>query len=166
MQKFSTLLNTLFFLSLHLTLSAPTISAQDIDGLPSCAKPCLVSAYLATSNACPQTDIKCLCKNGLFLTTSSSCYAASCSAADTATAQAWGIKGCTTVGVTLSQMNATMSGNSSAAHSSPPTTPDVTKQNSNSGKPAEGAKSLGYSTVPSTSLTIAATLSLIVSVLG
>ena len=66
----------------------PIAKAQELTGLPACAKPALLAAFQAPG--CKATDANCLCSNPNFLTSLQSYIKGACSAADQAAVIAFG----------------------------------------------------------------------------
>ncbi|MBW0556998.1 hypothetical protein O181_096713 [Austropuccinia psidii MF-1] len=106
------------FASLWLIAASEAIDLskrQSLSDIPTCAQLCLATAFTAINHACTQTDLACLCKNPTFKSSSTSCYSTSCSTADNATAQAWGIKACASAGVNI--MDTANTSNNSSSNS-------------------------------------------------
>ncbi|MCJ1250250.1 Mucin-13 [Trapelia coarctata] len=94
-------------------LAAPLVSAQSLNGLPTCAETAAISALGSTG--CGLTDFACICKNSAFLTSLQPQVAAACSPSDLAAALTFAQQLCASVGVTL-----TISGSSPSAPSTTP----------------------------------------------
>ena len=73
--------------------------AQDLAGLPECAKPALLAAFQASG--CKATDADCLCSNPNLLTSLQSYIEGACSPADQAAVLAFGETYCGKQGTTL-----------------------------------------------------------------
>lgn len=72
--------------------------AQDLGGLPACAKPALLAAFQASG--CKATDAECLCSNPNLLTSLQSYIKGACSPADQAAVVAFGETYCGKQGTT------------------------------------------------------------------
>ncbi|PLW19801.1 hypothetical protein PCANC_12649 [Puccinia coronata f. sp. avenae] len=100
-----------FLLGITLLVPGPVASAdspaQVFDKLPSCVKICVITAYQSLNNACAQLDTACFCKSPVFINTSASCYANTCTGDDLEKAHSWGLSSCAQAGVPLHVTNST-----------------------------------------------------------
>ncbi|KAG0146452.1 hypothetical protein CROQUDRAFT_92589 [Cronartium quercuum f. sp. fusiforme G11] len=142
-------LSSLFF---SFTLGLGLDKRQDLSGLPTCSQTCLVSSLTTSNGGCSQTDFSCLCKSAPFLKASTSCYSSVCSTSDAATATAWGVKTCASIGIDVAASNVV---NATSVNNTTANTTAST--NTTSSTAATGAKSAG-STVSIPSITSLALL--------
>ncbi|RCI15507.1 hypothetical protein L249_3546 [Ophiocordyceps polyrhachis-furcata BCC 54312] len=69
--------------SLLFTLAAGLVAAQDLNGLPPCAKDCVTKNMSGSGvGGCPSADIGCICKNKDFLNNIACCLAKACKPED------------------------------------------------------------------------------------
>lgn len=148
------------FLSRHiLALTALTVvpglkpiaKAQDLAGLPDCAKPALLAAFQASG--CKASDANCLCSNPNLLTSLQSYIKDACDPADQAAVIAFGETYCGVASTAMESSSMSMTGmpmSSSTSTSRKPTSPHVIPTGSSS---MSYHKSMTYSTTATATTT-------------
>ncbi|KAI0478709.1 hypothetical protein GGR56DRAFT_335913 [Xylariaceae sp. FL0804] len=108
-----------------------SVVAQDLGGLPSCARSCL-SEFTSgnTIGTCPRLDVACICGSSSFISGIACCLSSVCSAADQESSVQYAAKLCDTVGVqvpsSVSCTSGSMTSRTTAATDTTSTSPVVT----------------------------------------